>query len=174
MLTKTGLCGAAMLLICSVAWSVQEVTPFHEGDHTLTLGGGGNGDKDLDNSTLSINVGYSQFITNETAVALRQELNMADAGSDQAWNGSTRFAVDYYWSSGNCKPFLGVNLGYLYGDSVKEQFIAGPEAGIKHFLNESTFLYANVEYQFLFKNSDQANNIDDGRFVYALGLGFRW
>ena len=95
---------------------------------------------------------------------------MADAGNDQAWNGSTRFAVDYYWSVGNCRPFLGANLGYLYGDNVEEQFIAGPEAGIKHCLNESTFLYANIEYQFLFKNADQANNIDDGRFAYALGL----
>ena len=69
MLTKTGSCWVAVLLISSVAWSVQEITPFHEGDHTLTLGGGGNGDKDFDNSTLSINVGYSQFITNVTAVA---------------------------------------------------------------------------------------------------------
>ena len=68
-----------------------------------------------------------------------------------------------------------VNLGVLYGDNVKEQFIAGPEAGIKHFLNESTFLYLNAEYQFLFKDAHQANNsLDDGRFVYAIGMGFRW
>ena len=175
MTTKTALLGAALILTTSLVWGMQDISAFSKGDRTLTLGGGGNSDKEFDNSILSINLGFSEFITAETAVALRQELNFADSGSHENWNGSTRFALDYHWTVDNCRPFVGVNIGYLYGDNVEEQFIAGPEAGLKHFLNESTFIYLNAEYQFLFKDADQANNrLDDGRFVYGIGMGFRW
>ena len=38
-----------------------------------------------------------------------------------------------------------------------------------------TFLYGLAEYQFLFEDSDDVeDNIDDGRFVYTIGLGFSW
>ena len=175
MITKLALMGIALILTASLVWGSEEVGAFKAGDYTLTLGGGGNSDKDLDNSILSFNVGLSNFITDQTAVAARQELNFADAGSNQSWNGSTRFALDYHWTFGNCRPFAGANIGYLYGDNVEEQFIAGPEFGLKHFIEESAFIYLNAEYQFLFKDTDQANNsLDDGRFVYGIGLGFRW
>jgi hypothetical protein len=164
-----------VLFMTSVAWGAQDAPAFAKGDYTFTMGGGGNSDKELDNSVLSFNLALSKFVSNETAVAVRQELNFADVSSDQAFNGSTRFAMDYHFSAGNCRPFVGASIGYLYGDNVEEQFIAGPEVGVKHFLNPSTFIYVNAEYQFLFKNADQANNsLDDGRFVYSLGMGIRW
>jgi hypothetical protein len=175
MYKKNVLSCIAILFVTSVAWGAQDAPAFAKGDYTFSLGGGGNSDKELDNSVLSFNLALSKFITNETAVAVRQEFNFADVSSDQAFNGSTRFVVDYYFKAGNTRPFVGANIGYLYGDNVKEQFIAGPEVGIKHFLNTSTFVFVNVEYQFLFENTDQANNsMDDGRFVYSIGMGIRW
>ena len=175
MYKKSALFCIGMLLITSVACSAQDISAFTKGDRTFTLGGGGNSDKEIDNTMLSFNLGLSEFITNETALAVRQEFNFADVGNDQAFNGSTRFAVDYYFKAGNCRPYVGANIGYLYGDNVKEQFIAGPEVGIKHFLNASTFIYVNAEYQFLFEDTGQANNnMDDGRFVYSIGMGIRW
>ena len=63
----------------------------------------------------------------------------------------------------------------LLDDGVKEQFIAGPELGLKAFLTPKAFVYVNAEYQFLFDDADQADdNFNDGRFVYSLGLGFKW
>jgi len=76
---------------------------------------------------------------------------------------------------GNWYPYLGVNIGYLYGDTVEEQFIAGPEGGVKVFVNDTTFITAGIEYQVLFESaSDADDNFDDGRFVYILGIGFKF
>lgn len=167
--------GVVVLMTTSAVVSAQEIPAFAKGDRVFTLGGGGNSDKEFDNSVLSFNVAFSQFVTDETAVAIRQEFNFADVSSDQTFNGSTRFALDYHFNQGKCRPFVGANIGYLYGDNVKEQFIAGPEAGVKYFLNPTTFLYVNGEYQVLFRNADHANNtLDDGRFVYSLGMGIKW
>jgi hypothetical protein len=102
-------------------------------------------------------------------------MNVTDTSNNRAWSGSTRLAGDYHFGKGTFRPYLGANLGYLYGDGVKEQFIAGPELGLKAFLTPKAFVYVNAEYQFLFDNSNQINdNYRDGRFVYSLGLGFKW
>lgn len=56
-----------------------------------------------------------------------------------------------------------------------ESFIAGPEAGIKYFVNDTTFINLGVEYEFVFEDADKADDaFDDGRFVYLLGIGFRF
>ena len=176
MLKKTILlCVVICIITTSTVWGVQETPQFKQGDRTLTLGGSGNSNKEFESTVLSVNVGFSYFVRDQIAAALRQEINFADPGNNQVWNGSTRVAADYHWDLNTVKPFLGANIGYLYGDNVKEQFIAGPETGIKVFLSANTFVFVNAEYQILFKNADQINNqFDDGRFVYALGLGFRW
>jgi hypothetical protein len=84
--------------------------------------------------------------------------------------------VDFNFPFERYVPYLGATIGYLYGDdSVDEQFIAGPEAGLKSFVNDTTFILAAVEYQFLFDDADDADEaFDDGRFVYTLGIGFKW
>jgi len=70
---------------------------------------------------------------------------------------------------------LGATIGYLYGETVNESFLAGPEAGLKIFINDATFIVAGVGYDFVFENAGDANDaFDDGRFVYNLGIGFRW
>jgi len=76
---------------------------------------------------------------------------------------------------GNMRPFLGATIGYIYGDSVKESFIARPEGGLKAFLSESTCLIVAVGYDFIFEDADEANDtFDEGVFNYRLGLGYRF
>ena len=105
----------------------------------------------------------------------RQGIAVADTKGGSDWNGSTRLGVDYYFDLGVWQPYAGATIGYIYGDNVKDSFIAGPEAGVKYFVNETTYLNAGVEYDFIF---DDANNADDGwkdgRFVYSLGIGFKF
>lgn len=68
---------------------------------------------------------------------------------------------------------MGFNIGYLYGDTVKEQFIAGPDGGVKYFVNHTTSILCGIEYQVLFTEANEVDdNFDDGRFVYVLGIGF--
>ena len=114
-------------------------------------------------------------VADNLAVGVRQGVSFADIGGNDAWNGSTRVGMDYFLNVGRCKPFAGVNIGYLYGDSVEEQFIAGPDVGMRYFLNDTTFINLVMEYQFLFEDAgDAKDSYDDGRFVYALGMGVKW
>ena len=70
---------------------------------------------------------------------------------------------------------LNADIGYRYGD-VHNTFVAGPEGGVKYFVNSTTFVQFNVNYQFFFdNNTDSAGDaFSDGQFLYSLGIGFRW
>jgi hypothetical protein len=72
-------------------------------------------------------------------------------------------------------PYVGANIGYVYGDGVHDTFEAGPEGGVKFFVNSTTFIKLGVEYEFFFdKGDDTSNAFSDGQFIYSLGIGFRW
>jgi hypothetical protein len=159
----------------SLVFGVQEPPSLEKGAWTLTFGGSGASNKDFESNAMSLNAGLGYFFTDNAAIVLRQEVNVTDTANDRAWSGSTRVACDYHFGKGTFRPYLGANIGGLYGDGVKEQFIAGPELGLKAFLTPKAFVYVNAEYQFLFSNSDQIDdNYRDGRFVYSLGLGYKW
>lgn len=151
---------------------------FQRGDRTLSLGGSGSSSNDFDASNFNTEISYGKFFRDNIEVSVRQGLSFADTGGDSAFNGSTRFAADYYFdfiTDERWQPFAGVNIGYLYGDTVKEQFIAGPEIGARYFVNNTTFIAGTIEYQFLFEDAEGAENAyDDGRFVYALFVGFKF
>ncbi|MFC1652902.1 outer membrane beta-barrel protein [Planctomycetota bacterium] len=175
MVHRIGFIALLALSTTSLVFGVQESPTSKRGDWTLTFGGSGASNKDFNSNGLSLNAGLGYFVTDNAAVVLRQEVNVTDTKNDQAWSGSTRVAGDYHFGKGTFRPYLGANIGYLYGDGVKEQFIAGPELGLKAFLTPKAFVYVNAEYQFLFDNSNQIDdNYRDGRFVYSLGLGFKW
>ena len=163
------------LSAASLAFASQESLSLEQGAKTLTFGGSGASDKDFDSNVMSLNGGLGFFFTQNAAVVLRQEVNVSDNTNDRAWSGSTRVAGDYHFGNGSFRPYIGANIGYLYGDGVEEQFIAGPELGLKAFITPKAFVYVNAEYQILFDDADQVNdNFNDGRFVYSLGLGFKW
>ena len=63
----------------------------------------------------------------------------------------------------------------MYGDAVEDTWVAGPEGGLKLFVNDTTFILGQIAYDFFFEDSDDADDaFDDGRWVYTLGIGFRW
>ena len=72
-------------------------------------------------------------------------------------------------------PYIGANIGYAYGDQVNDTFLAGPEGGVKYFVNNTTFIFLSVEYQFFFDEGDDIEGaFSDGQFVYGLGIGFKF
>ena len=149
---------------------------FQMGDKELTLNGNGSSDDDFDNTVFSVEAGLGYFFNKNLEGLVRQGVSVVDIpGSNDLWNASTRLGLDYHFDLQQWQPFLGASIGYLYGDSVEETFIAGPEVGVKAFVNTTTFILASVEYQILFEDADEADDqFDDGRFVYNLGIGFRW
>jgi len=148
---------------------------FKMGDKELTLSGSGTSDKDFDNTIFSADIGFGYFYNKYLEAVLRQNVAVVDIPGGSDWNGSTRVGADFNFDLQNWRPFLGATIGYLYGESVDESFIAGPEAGIKAFVNDTTFILASVGYDFLFDEADEAEDaFDDGRFIYNLGIGFKW
>lgn len=172
MINRVALLVAAFAMLSASTLSFGN---FKQGDWELTLGGSGSNDNDFDAGGGSVSGSLGYFLTDNFEIALRQTVSYANTGDDSAWNGSTRGAIDFHFDLGRWQPFIGVNIGYLYGDNTTDTWEAAPEGGVKYFVNDTTFIFAMAEYQFFFRDAGDADEaFDDGQFVYSLGLGFRW
>jgi hypothetical protein len=166
---------AAVLMLPAVAANAQ----FSQGDYELTLSGQGSNGPDFDGTTWSVDGQLGYFFTKELEASVRQTVSYTDigttAGGGSAWNGATRLALDYNFDVGRIVPYVGANVGFVYGDGVHDTWEAGPEAGLKFFVNSTTFIRLGVEYEFFFDQGDDASDsFSDGQFIYSLGIGFRW
>jgi hypothetical protein len=167
--------GIAIFLLPGLAMA-QAPYGLSPQDWTFTLQGSGSSDDELDNSTLSLELSLGYLVTDNIEIGLRQGIGYSDPerGND-TWNASTRGFADYHFDMQRWQPFIGINFGYLYGDDVNESWIAGPEGGVKYFIKNNTHLQFLIEYNATFDDADEADEaFDDGRFVYALGMGIAW
>jgi hypothetical protein len=154
-------------VVAVLAMPVLAQAQFHQSDWELTLNGTGSNDKDFDSGAFSVGGSLGYFVSDQLEVAFRQAIVWADGGS--AWSGDSRAAADYHFDMGQWQPFVGANLGYQYGEGFDDSWIAGPEGGVKYFVNATTFIQANVAYEF-----NLNDGIDEGAFFYGLGIGFRF
>jgi hypothetical protein len=146
-----------------------------QGDQEITLSGTGTNNNDFDAGNFGVSGSYGYYVTDAFLVALRQSLNWSGAqDAEDAWAGSTRIAADFHFNtSGRFRPFIGANVGMIYGDNVNNTGIIGPEAGIKYFVNDTTFILLQTEYQWFFDSGDDVTDaFDDGAFQHTVGLGF--
>ena len=157
-----------------VSYSDQGYGP-QKGDWELTLGGSGTNDKDFETGGFNAEGSLGYFLTDNWEIALRQGAGFSDTGGNSSWNGNTRGAIDYHFDFERVQPFVGANVGYIYGDDTEESFLAGLEAGLKYYVKPKTFIFAQGEYGWLFEDADDADDtFDDGRFLWALGIGFNF
>jgi len=143
----------------------------------LTLGASGSNNEDFDAGAAQLAASVGYYVAEGLELSIRQNLWFADAGErfSDTWNGMSRFAADYVFPSDWVRPFLGVNVGAVYGDTIKESLEAAPEAGVKFYVKDDAFIQVLVEYQFLFETSDRINDaFDNGQFVYGIDLGLRF
>lgn len=142
-----------------------------EGDWELTLSGAGASDRDFDSNGFSAAAQVGYYVTDDLEVYVRQGVSWFDPeGSSSSFDGSTRIGVDYHWTlADQWRPFVGANVGYAYGDLTDDSWIASLEGGVKYYVNDSTFIFGIVEYQFLLEES-----FSDGGWVYGLGIGFNF
>jgi hypothetical protein len=144
-----------------------------EGDWEMTLAGSGSSDKDFETGGFNISVDASTYLTDLWNVGVRQDVGYSDTTTTNDWTGSTSVFTQLHFGEERLRPFVGVGVGYLYGDNVDDTFFAGPEAGVKYYVKPEAFIFARATYQFLFDDTDEIDSsIDDGRFLYTLGLGF--
>ena len=146
-----------------------------QGDNMFTLSGSGASDKNLNNGTFGLSFDLARFVTNNIDVGLRQNANYADNPGSNSFAGATRVFSDFHLDGGPWQPFVGANLGGVYGNSVKETMFAGPEAGVKYYVKPKTFIQLQGEYQFFFNSANEVDNsFNDGSFVYSAGIGFNF
>jgi len=162
---------AAFLMLPAVAANAQ----FQASDWELTLSGQGANGPDFNGTNFGVSFGLGYFVSKELEVAVRQSVNYSDdTGAGSSFAGITDLAIDYHFDMGRWQPFLGANVGYRWGD-VHNTFLAGPEGGVKYFVNANTFIEFSVQYEFFFdNNSDASDAFSDGQFIYNLGIGFKW
>ena len=145
----------------------------HSEPWEFVLFGSGASDKDVSHGSAAVSGSLGYFLGDHLELAFRQDVIFSDtpaAGSNT--HASSRLAADFVFGAGTFQPFLGGNIGYVYGDAVRDTWEAAPEGGIKLFLRSHTFLQLMAEYQFFFQNDDEVNAaFDNGSWVYSLGLG---
>ncbi len=165
---------AAIALLSTTSMAMAN---FRQGDKEFTLSGSGGNDREFRAGSVNANGSFGYFVTDGFELTVRQSVSYSDGGQGQKqiWNGSTRGGADYNFDLGRWRPFIGANIGYVYGQGVSDTWEAAPEAGVKFFVNDTTFIYTQVEYQFFFRDTGDANDsFKDGQFVYSLGVGFRF
>ena len=170
----------ALIVVCMAGSvfqiAVRDAGAFQAEHKELILSGNGSSDQSFDGTVFSASGSFGYFLTDNFEALIRQDISYSEVASgDDLWNGGTRLGIDYHFNIEALYPFIGANLGYLYGDTVEEQFVAGPQVGVKYFVNATTFILGMVEYEFFFQDTNKASdNFDNGRFVYNVGIGFIW
>jgi hypothetical protein len=163
MLRKLSLVPVLALLALPALASAQ----FEAGNYSLQLSGSGSNDNEWRTGSAAVQFDLGYFLTKELEAGVRQGLIWGDGGS--AWDGNTIVYGDYHFDMDRWQPYVGAFIGYKYGDTTADGWVAGPEVGVKYFVNTTTFVNAFAQNQF-----DLQNGIDEGAYVYGLGLGFRW
>ncbi len=159
--------------IVTAGFAAPASAQFQEQDIELRLSGLAQTDVEFDGTDLSINGSVGYFFADQIEGGFRQGFSYTDINGD-ATNGSTALFANYHFGEpgAELQPFVGASLGYNYGDAVSDTFFAGPEGGVKYFIAESWFVFGQIEYQFFFDDEDSADDsIDDGTFLFRLGLG---
>ncbi len=142
---------------------------FEQGNWDLQLSGNGTASHggSFNTGSASANVQLGYFMSKEMEVGVRQGLIWADGGS--AWGGSTAAYFDWNFDMDRWVPYVGANLGYAYGTSIHDYWAAGPEAGVKYFLNSTTFVNVAATYEWNLNDGPQA-----GAYQFLLGLGVKF
>ena len=143
----------------------------------FTLGGNGASNRHFDNSLGGLNVSAGYYLREAAEIVLRQSVNYSNPNNgNAAWNGSTRIAFDQHiLPRGAVRPFVGVNLGGIYGEGVRDTGAAGLEAGAKFYVMPRTFIYALVEYDWFFRKArDLSDRFDTGEYNWSVGVGFHF
>lgn len=175
--TKLTLCLLALALpLAALGQTVVDPTR-RAGEHEITLGGSGGSNTDFDSSFGGINFSYGSYINPTLMWQIRQSVNYSnpDRGGT-SWNGATRLAFDQHLSArGSVRPFIGANIGRVYGDNVHDTWAAGLEAGAKFYVQSRTFIYAMAEYGWFFERARGIDNsFSDGQLNFGIGIGYNF
>jgi len=155
-------------MLAPIAAAAQNDSALQLEHQKFTIIGTGLKNQQQVGTGLSSSLNIDQFLNLERI--MRQEDSFSVFPDENDWNESTRLVADYYFGFGAFVPMIGISMGYLQDENKNSQLVAGPEIGAKYFMNQQTFLYGLLGYQFPFEKTDEPYD-DNGQLVYGVGLG---
>lgn len=166
------LVASALLAAPLAAFAIGPVA----GEKSFTVSGSGSSDNNFDETAYGVSGELGYFLTDKWQAGLRQSVNgvSSDNNSNQ-WAGSTRGFIEYNFLDGTYRPYIGANLGGIYGEDVSNTGAAGLETGLKLYVLDKTYINFGIEYSWLFDDTDGfQNKSNDGIYLYNIGVGFNW
>jgi hypothetical protein len=146
-----------------------EVGP-RQGDWEAFIGGSGTSDDEFKRNALSVSGSIGYYVLKFLPISLHQSFGAVFGGHvNDNFQYSTTGAIDLQAPLGRFQPFIGGFGGYAYGANYS--WVAGPEAGLKFYVNESTFIQGLFQYALIADKNFQWN---DGFAVYTIGAGFNF
>lgn len=143
------------------------------GNWEATLTGTGQSDDEFNSSAFGVTGSLGRYLTENWLVTFKQGLTLDEetalSGDSTLVNGRSVLQGAYQFDMAKWQPYIGMNVGYLYGASTDDEAVFGPEIGLKYFVNESTFMFGNIGYEVPF---DECCN--NGTVPYSLGIGFTY
>ena len=133
-------------------------------------------DKNFNDYSIGGSASLGYFLTDNFELSLRETASYSSIGDTTSKTSDTQLAADLHFSLGAhgwIQPFIGGNVGYSYTDFSTDAFEAGPEVGVKVFVNHTTFIFFLAEYEFTFTGSGSSTS-DDDQIIYRVGVGFRF
>jgi hypothetical protein len=127
----------------------------------------------------SVAASYGIFLSDSLEVGIRQGYSgLFPSKASSQWVATTTPFVDYHFrglSEGDTVlPYVGVFLGAVWNDRDITGTL-GPNAGVKLFVNSSTFVNFNYRYEWFFdKFRNVGDERTDGNHIGQAGIGFLW
>lgn len=127
----------------------------------------------------SVAASYGMFLSDELEVGVRQGYSgLFPSKQSSFWLASTTPFVDYHFrglfEDDKVLPYVGAFLGAVWNDRDVTGTL-GPNAGVKMFVNNSTFVNFNYRYEWFFdKFKNATSDRTDGNHIGQVGIGFLW
>jgi len=125
---------------------------------------------------LNADVSYGYYLTPGWQLGFRQALNynFIDDHRD-FWIATTTPFLNYNFRLTDIiVPYLGGFIGLAWNDRDATGTI-GPQAGVKFFVHDRTFLNLGYRYEFFFNRFEAIeDNASRGNHVFNIGIGLTW
>ena len=170
----------SFIIAVSLSFVMFATTPTYGGPVTgnreVEIAGGLFRHQGSDTGVLNLDRWYVYYWTPGWELGLRQALNynFVDDARD-VWLATTTPFINYHLRLTDIiVPYLGGFIGLVWNDRDATG-TAGPQAGVKFFVHERTFLNLGYRYEFFFKRFEAiGDNTSRGNHVFNLGFGVTW
>ena len=167
---------AVLGLAFIVLWTQPSYGGSVAGDHEIQAAGGAFHAQGSKSGAFTDDISYGYYLTPGWEIGLRQAVNynFIDDGPDSWLATTTPFLHYNFRLTDIVVPYLGISAGAVWNDRDATGTF-GPNAGLKLFVADQTFLNLGYRYEWFFDNFEQAkDNRTHGNHVANIGLGFVW